>query len=82
MKLRSRQEYLLLFSFDPLIRVQAPSEGTRHEILSCLLANVILASDVSLSGLAIQTAGLVASDLADFVARTQSASIERAIRLT
>jgi peroxin-6 len=47
-----------------------------------LLANVTLAPDVSLSALAIQTAALVASDLADFTSRTKSASIERAIRLT
>jgi peroxin-6 len=72
----------LLCSFDLLICVQAPSEGARREILSCLLANDILAPDVSLSALAIQTAALVASDLADFVARTKSTSIERVIRIT
>lgn len=64
------------------IAFEAPSEGARQEILNCLLSNATLAPDVSLSALALQTAALVASDLVDFVARTKSASIERAIRLT
>lgn len=75
-----------LFTLSPWFhlstRVQAPSEGARQEILNCLLSNATLAPDVSLSALALQTAALVASDLVDFVARTKSASIERAIRLT
>ena len=77
-----RHVHFLFSSFDPFIYVQAPSEGARHEILSCLLADLTLAPDVSLSAVAVQTAALVASDLTDFVAHTKSAAIERAIRLT
>jgi len=72
----------ILSCFKHEVAFEAPSEGARHEILNCLLANVILAPDVSLPALAIQTAALVASDLADLVTRTKSASVERAISLT
>jgi peroxin-6 len=54
---------------------QAPNESERYEILDVLLADSILACDVSLSTLATQTAALVASDLVDLVDRAHLISI-------
>ncbi|RDB21464.1 Peroxisomal biogenesis factor 6 [Hypsizygus marmoreus] len=56
---------------------EAPGEGERYEILTCSLVDSVLAPDVSISSLAIQTAALVASDLVDLVARAKFAAIER-----
>ncbi|KXN87722.1 Peroxisomal biogenesis factor 6 [Leucoagaricus sp. SymC.cos] len=56
----------------------APSEEERLEILLALLSKSTLAPDVSLRGLAIQTAALVAIDLSDLVFRARSSAFERA----
>lgn len=72
----------LFCSIVVLIHPQAPNELERHEILDALLADSILAADVSLSTLATQTAALVASDLVDLVERTHLISIERAMSAT
>lgn len=44
--------------------------------------DAILGPDVSLGNIATQTAALVASDLADLVARAKYAAIERVVRVT
>ncbi|GLB35223.1 putative ATPase family associated with various cellular activities (AAA) [Lyophyllum shimeji] len=72
----------VLSSFKHEIAFEAPGEGERHEILECLLVHYSLAADVSLTSLATQTAALVASDLADLVARAEFASVERAIHVS
>jgi len=64
------------------MRLQAPNESERYEILDVLLADSILACDVSLSTLATQTAALVASDLVDLVERAQLISIQRVMSAT
>jgi peroxin-6 len=56
---------------------QAPNEEERLEILQTLLSNTSLAPDMSLRDLAIQTAALVAMDLADLVFQAKSSSLER-----
>ncbi|KAG6861902.1 hypothetical protein C0995_010608 [Termitomyces sp. Mi166 len=70
----------IISSFKHEISFEAPGEGERFEILECLLFKDVLAADVSLSSLAIQTAALVASDLVDLVSRARFASVDRAIR--
>lgn len=57
--------------------MQAPSEPERLAILRSLTANDIVAPDVSLRALAIQTAALVANDLVDLVRRARVAAGER-----
>lgn len=60
--------------------LQSPGEGERYEILRSLLTGSILAPDVSLKEVAVQTAALVAADLVDLVARAKAASFDRAMR--
>ncbi|KAF9812997.1 hypothetical protein IEO21_05830 [Rhodonia placenta] len=61
---------------------EAPGERERHEILTSLLHGYHLGPDVSVKDLAVQTAALVAADLADFVCRARRASVQRALRDT
>ncbi|KAF8892676.1 AAA-domain-containing protein [Infundibulicybe gibba] len=68
----------LLALFKHEINFEAPSEGQRREILDSILNRDMLASDVSISSIATQTAALVASDLVNLVARARHASVERA----
>ncbi|KAG6891139.1 hypothetical protein C0992_010127 [Termitomyces sp. T32_za158] len=70
----------IISSFKHEITFEAPGEGERFEILECSLINDVLATDVSLSNLATQTAALVASDLVDLVSRAQFASVDRVVR--
>ncbi|KAG6813100.1 hypothetical protein H0H92_013954 [Tricholoma furcatifolium] len=70
----------VLSLFKHEISFEAPGEKERYEILETSLSADILAADVSLSSLAIQTAAFVASDLVDLVARARYASMDRAIR--
>lgn len=72
----------VLSSFKHELAFEAPDEAERHEILDCLLSRSQLAPDVSLSNLAIQTAGLVASDLVALASRANSTSISRMVRAT
>ncbi|KDR81364.1 hypothetical protein GALMADRAFT_239217 [Galerina marginata CBS 339.88] len=72
----------LLSCFKREVNLEAPNEGERLEILSRLLTDQIVASDVSLRNLAIQTAALLAGDLRDLVARAKAASIDRAFGTT
>ncbi|KAF8876037.1 AAA-domain-containing protein [Gymnopilus junonius] len=77
---RDRVPSSLLSCFKHDVDFEAPQEGERLEILQCLLANEMVASDVSLQNLATQTAALLAGDLRDLVIRAKSASIARAIQ--
>ncbi|KAG5635426.1 hypothetical protein H0H81_011316 [Sphagnurus paluster] len=70
----------IISAFKNEITFEAPAESERREIIEGLLLNDILAADVSISNLAIQTAALVASDLVDLVTRARFASMERAIQ--
>lgn len=68
-------EILALFKHE--VGIEVPDERTRHSILSCILRNASLASDVSISELATQTAALVAADLVDLVARSKALALNR-----
>ncbi|KAF8652744.1 hypothetical protein AX16_004241 [Volvariella volvacea WC 439] len=67
----------ILSTFKNEIVFEAPTEPVRYEILDVLLTNSSLASDVSVSELALQSAGLVAADLVSLVSRTKSISMSR-----
>ena len=68
---------MVLGRYRLILRIQAPNEGERLEILKCLLAEYDLGSDVSLQHIATQTAALVAADLRDLVFRAQAACMAR-----
>lgn len=70
----------MLTCFKHEITLEAPGEAERHEILDCLLDDLIVAPDVSVKEIAIQTAALVAADLANLVSRTKTAAVERAVK--
>ncbi|KAF6764934.1 P-loop containing nucleoside triphosphate hydrolase protein [Ephemerocybe angulata] len=70
----------ILSQFKHEIALEVPDERTRHGILSTLLRNASLASDVSISELATQTAALVAADLVDLVARSRMLALERVLK--
>ncbi|KAF8163058.1 P-loop containing nucleoside triphosphate hydrolase protein [Crassisporium funariophilum] len=72
----------LMGCFKQEVAFEAPNEGERLEILTCLLAKLEISSDVSLLNLATQTAALLARDLRDLVTRAKAASIERVMKLT
>ncbi|KAJ7043376.1 AAA-domain-containing protein [Mycena alexandri] len=72
----------ILSSFKHEVAFEAPNEAERHEILRSLLAESLLAPDVSLSKLATETAALVAGDMANLVQRAESTSIQRASRIS
>ncbi|KAH9914715.1 AAA-domain-containing protein [Fomitopsis serialis] len=68
----------VLSSFKHEITIETPGETERHEILNALLQGHIVAPDVSVKEIAVQTAALVAADLVNLVFRTQTAAAERA----
>ncbi|EPS97368.1 hypothetical protein FOMPIDRAFT_79362 [Fomitopsis schrenkii] len=70
----------VLTCFKHEITLEAPGEAERHEILDSLLSDLIVAPDVSVKEIAVQTAALVAADLANLVSRTQTAAAERAAK--
>ncbi|KAM5535554.1 hypothetical protein V8D89_010721 [Ganoderma adspersum] len=67
----------ILSCFKHEVVFEAPGEAERYDILMSVLADSTLAPDVSIKDLAVQTAALVAADLADLVARAKSAAILR-----
>ncbi|KAH9830946.1 AAA-domain-containing protein [Rhodofomes roseus] len=72
----------VLSSFKHEITLEAPGEAERHEILNSLLRSHIVAPDVSVKDVAVQTAALVAADLVNLVSRAQAAAAERAAKDT
>jgi len=72
----------VLSSFKHEVTFEAPGEFERREILDFLVADGILAPDVTLSSLAAQTAALVAVDLVNVVARAEFISIQRACHVS
>ncbi|KAJ2917643.1 hypothetical protein MD484_g2754, partial [Candolleomyces efflorescens] len=70
----------ILSQFKHEVPIEVPDERARHEILRTLLRNASLASDVSISELATQTAALVAADLVDLVARGKVLALERVLK--
>ncbi|BGP43176.1 peroxisomal assembly protein [Rhodotorula kratochvilovae] len=67
--------------FKEEIGIEAPGEPERLAILRALTAADLLAPDVSLRSLAVQTAALVANDLVDLVRRSRAAAAERVLSL-
>ncbi|SCV73142.1 BQ2448_7067 [Microbotryum intermedium] len=65
--------------FKEEIAIEAPNEAERLTILRSLTRSSVIAPDVSLRALAVQTAALVANDLVDLVRRAGSAAAERAL---
>lgn len=61
--------------------MQAPAEPARLAILRSLTSQDLLAPDVSLRSLAVQTAALVANDLVDLCRRARAAAAERVLEL-
>lgn len=59
------------------IMIDAPSEAERLAMLKGLLRHDILAPDVSLKSLAVQSAALVACDLVNMVDRARLAYVAR-----
>ncbi|KAJ3338453.1 peroxisomal assembly protein [Gonapodya sp. JEL0774] len=59
------------------LKCEAPAEPARRTMLQYLLSWTPLASDVSISSIALQSAALVARDLRDLVARAGGQSIKR-----
>lgn len=70
----------ILSQFKHEIALEVPDERARHGILSTILRNASLASDVSISELATQTAALVAADLVDLVARSKMLALARVLK--
>ncbi|KZT66717.1 AAA-domain-containing protein [Daedalea quercina L-15889] len=70
----------VLSCFKHEINLEAPGEADRHEILNSLLNGHIIAPDVSVKDIAVQTAALVAADLVNLVSRAQAAAVERAAK--
>ncbi|GAA6020420.1 hypothetical protein JCM10207_002101 [Rhodosporidiobolus poonsookiae] len=68
--------------FKEEIGIDAPAEPERLAILRNLTSSDLIAPDVSLRSLAVQTAALVASDLVDLVKRARAAAAERVLDLT
>ncbi|TFK72586.1 AAA-domain-containing protein [Pluteus cervinus] len=65
-------------AFKHEILFEAPTEAERLEILDCLTSLCPVGPDVALSSIAVQTAGLVVSDLVSLVSRVKAASLKRA----
>ncbi|EMD34491.1 hypothetical protein CERSUDRAFT_97749 [Gelatoporia subvermispora B] len=72
----------IMSCFKHEIAFEAPGEAERHEILRSLLSESVLAPDVSLKEIAVQTAALVAADLVDLVSRARAASFDRAAHIS
>lgn len=70
----------VLGCFKTELTIEAPSEAERASILQTLLADDAVAPDVSLRGLAVQTAALVAKDLVDLCARARATAWQRVVR--
>jgi len=64
-------------AFKTDLAVEAPNELERLAMLRALVVDDLVAPDVSLRALAVQTAALVATDLVDLVARARSAAWSR-----
>lgn len=63
--------------FDKEINMTVPNQDARENILITLTRNIILAKEVDLKAIAIQTPGYVGADLKDLVSTAQSTSIQR-----
>ncbi|WAR60002.1 hypothetical protein PtB15_11B643 [Puccinia triticina] len=68
----------LLALFKTQLAIEAPSEAERLEIIKELLRKDVLAPDVSLKSIALETAGLVANDLVHLVSQARMAAVTRA----
>lgn len=67
--------------FKEEIALEAPGESERLAMLKQLTARDVIAPDVSLRSVAVQTAALVAADLVDLVRRARAAAVERVLRV-
>lgn len=72
----------VLGAFKREIKLEAPAEGQRFEMLRTITADDLIAPDVSLRAIAVQTAALVAGDLVDLVARARASATDRALHST
>ncbi|PLW50684.1 hypothetical protein PCASD_00713 [Puccinia coronata f. sp. avenae] len=68
----------MLALFKTQLSIEAPSEAERLEIIQELLRRDLLAPDVSLKSIALETAGLVANDLVHLVSQARMAAVTRA----
>ncbi|KAM0745708.1 AAA-domain-containing protein [Meredithblackwellia eburnea MCA 4105] len=66
--------------FKEEIGIEAPSEPERLSIITSLTSTSVLAPDVSLRALAVQTAALVANDLVDLVRRAREGAVGRVLK--
>ncbi|KAI9613300.1 hypothetical protein KEM48_003809 [Puccinia striiformis f. sp. tritici PST-130] len=64
--------------FKTQLAIEAPSEAERLEIIKELFRKDLLAPDVSLKSMALETAGLVANDLVHLVTQARMAAVTRA----
>ncbi|KAG0164776.1 peroxisomal assembly protein [Apophysomyces sp. BC1015] len=67
----------ILGCFRHEVKIEAPDEKTRYQILENLTYECPMAPDVSLKSLATQTAALVSKDLVDLVGRTGVLALQR-----
>lgn len=72
----------VLATFKDTIAIDAPGETERLAMLKGLVSCDLLARDVSLRSIAIQTAALVANDLVDLVRRARVAAVDRVFKVT
>ncbi|OJA08223.1 hypothetical protein AZE42_09390 [Rhizopogon vesiculosus] len=70
---------ILLSRFTNEIVLKAPSEAERSDIISHCIEHVKLASDVSVSSFAIQTAALVATDIVDFLTQAEVIAVRESL---
>ncbi|KAI7959731.1 hypothetical protein MJO28_003522 [Puccinia striiformis f. sp. tritici] len=68
----------MLALFKTQLAIEAPSEAERLEIIKELFRKDLLAPDVSLKSMALETAGLVANDLVHLVTQARMAAVTRA----
>ncbi|KAI9604357.1 hypothetical protein H4Q26_003971 [Puccinia striiformis f. sp. tritici PST-130] len=68
----------MLALFKTQLAIKAPSEAERLEIIKELFRKDLLAPDVSLKSMALETAGLVANDLVHLVTQARMAAVTRA----
>nr|CRX79136.1 hypothetical protein ls5930a1_00167 [Leucosporidium scottii]CRX79213.1 hypothetical protein ls5931a1_00041 [Leucosporidium scottii] len=71
----------VLGAFKEELSIEAPGEPERLSILRSLTTTSIIAPDVSLRALAVQTAALVANDLVDLVRRARASAADRVLAL-
>lgn len=67
----------ILAAFKHEVKIEAPNEAERYEILETALQGERLSPDASVREMARQTAALVAADLVDLVSRARLAASER-----